>query len=148
MKTVSAGVLGALMLALAAGPAAAQSAERVNEAFKSGAGMGVSPVTADEMVMCAAYWDVWRQSAEKDWEKFFVDALDPALKPDEADFASFYWANEAQSEYENSDGNLSAYESQVPVAIEQATDAYDRLMMLAPDQLKIFETLGTCSVPG
>ena len=148
MKRMIGGAFGTLMFALVAGPAAAQSAERVNEAFKSGADMGVSPVTADEMTMCAAYWEIWRQSAERDWEQFFVDALDPALKPEEADFASYYWMNEAQAEYEDRDGDLSAYEPQVNIAVDQAEEAYDRLMMLAPDQLKIFETLGTCTVPG
>jgi len=148
MKLMTGGALGTLMFALAAGSAAAQSAERVNEAFKAGVDMGISPVTADEMTMCAAYWEIWRQSAERDWEQFFVDALDPALKPEEADFASYYWKNEAQAEYENRDGDLTAYEPQVEIALGQATEAYDRLMLLAPDQLKIFETLGTCTVPG
>ncbi|MBY9066459.1 hypothetical protein K1X12_06090 [Hyphomonas sp. WL0036] len=147
MKPFTAAALGALSILFVCGAASAQSAKSVNEAFQAGRSLGVSPVTADEMTLCAAYWEVWRQSAERDWEPSFIDALDPALTAEEADFASYYWANEAQATYEDQDGDLSAYEPQVTIAVDQATEAYDRLMLLMPEPLKIFETLGTCQIP-
>ena len=136
--------LSALMMC---GAASAQSAQSVNAAFQEGRALGVSPETAGEKTPCVAYWEVWRQSAERDWEQSFVDALDPAPTAEKADFASYNWANEAQATYSDRDGDLSAYDSQVTVSVNQATEAYDRLMLLMPKPFKIFETLGTCQVP-
>lgn len=147
MKPFARAALGALSALMICGAASAQSAKSVNEAYQAGRALGVSPETASEMTLCAAYWEVWRQSAERDWEPSFIDALDPALTAEEADFASYYWANEAQATYEERDEDLSAYDAQVTVSVNQATKAYDRLMLLMPEPLKIFETLGTCQIP-
>lgn len=146
MKPLIAALLGAAALALC--PAAsAQSADSVNAAYQKGLALGVSPATPAEQALCGAYWQVWQESAGNDWEASFVEALDPALQPGNAQFSSAYWYGEAQMAYFRKDGDYSGYDAEVVIAKAKAQEAYDGLMLLMPEPLRIFETLATCKDP-
>lgn len=78
-------------------PAAAQydDAANINAAFERGKTSGGAPEDVNERWTCAAFWYVWSEFVESEFDAAMRAKLDPALTKPRALEASAYWETQA-----------------------------------------------------
>jgi hypothetical protein len=114
--------------------------------YEEAAASGVSPVTANEMLDCALYWNTWSASLNPDhygtgkgiWDSKWLSTLNPAIQLPAAQETAEFWFKRAQAEYK-------AYDEQ---------DEMDKRIKSAPeydiealDERKFMQLLGECARP-
>lgn len=114
--------------------------------YAESAASGVSPVTANEMLDCAFYWQAWADSLDPDyygegsgiWDPSWLAKLNPAVQLPAAQDTATYWFGRAEAKFK-ADRKKREFTERMANPPKYNVEALD--------ERKFLQLLGECARP-
>lgn len=131
----------------AAAPASAQfdDSADINAAYERGKGWDTAALTFNEFVECAAFWHVWREFHEDEYDEAMLAKLDPALLEPQAEVAMQYWELKANEAIAGVEDGAAQFQAAADRFIKEAWAEGEGLVF--GDSYLYAEMLGACALP-